>query len=100
MLTQCMHARCMHERNAMSEHKMTLTSSQDGIDEWYCLTCGRTLLIDLEEKKITVKAVGDELASHSGGNNISLRFEIEVVDNTSELDRMLDDMGFDKLWDL
>ena len=83
----------------MSEHKMTLTSSKDGIDEWYCLTCGRTLLIDLVKEKIKVKAVGDELANHSGGD-VGLRFEIEVVDDTKELDRMLDNMGFDKLWDL
>jgi hypothetical protein len=50
-------------------HQMLLKSTQpSGIDEWYCPTCGRRILMcwSPEYKKIVIE-VGNELASHSGG---------------------------------
>ena len=50
-------------------HEMVLEKSYPtGIDEWYCPTCGRRLLMNYEPIfKKTVLDAGDEYVIHSGG---------------------------------
>jgi hypothetical protein len=50
-------------------HVMVLeTTHPSGVEEWYCPTCGRRILMQWPPnyKKITLEA-GDEYAIHSGG---------------------------------
>ncbi len=51
------------------QHEMVLEKTHpSGVDEWYCPTCGRRLLMDYGPKfKKTVLETGDEHAVHSGG---------------------------------
>jgi hypothetical protein len=51
------------------QHEMVLEKTySSGVDEWYCPTCGRRLLMEYTpEFKKTVLEVGDEYAAHSGG---------------------------------
>jgi hypothetical protein len=100
------------------QHEMVLEKTYpSGLDEWYCPTCGRRMLLHYGPKfKKTILEAGDEYAVHSGGKG-GLRtgsMQVASVDPTvSENDRMislndpslapwiawLDEVGFENLWD-
>jgi hypothetical protein len=50
-------------------HEMILeTTHASGVDEWYCPTCGRRLLMEYQPNfRKTVLDSGDEYVVHSGG---------------------------------
>jgi len=59
----------MIEQPIQEHHKMVLTSSHpNGVDEMYCPTCGRRILIQWPpDYKKTILDTGDEYAIHSAG---------------------------------
>jgi hypothetical protein len=95
------------------QHEMILEKTHSsGVDEWYCPTCGRRLLMDYGPKfKKTVLEAGDEYAVHSGGKG-GLRIGSmqalpvddsstqEEVDDTrlAPWEAWLDESGFENLW--
>jgi hypothetical protein len=48
-------------------HVLTLLYEHDGMERWYCPTCGRLLVLRWEPWYRRVIALGDEAAAHSGG---------------------------------
>ena len=66
--------------NEGQRHEMVLeTTDLSGVEEWYCPTCGRRLLINWEPKfKKTVLDVGDEFSIHSGGKGGLSMSSIEI----------------------
>jgi hypothetical protein len=94
-------------------HEMILEKTHpSGVDEWYCPTCGRRLLMDygLQFKK-TVLEAGDEFAVHSGGRG-GLRigsmwaFPVDDSSRREEIDdprlapweAWLEESDFENLW--
>lgn len=47
-------------------HTMTLTTTLNGVETWYCPTCGRTLHITWDPWKRVVVAAGDDTVQHAG----------------------------------
>lgn len=95
------------------QHEIVLEKTHpSGVDEWYCPTCGRRLLMDYGPKcKKTVLEAGDEYAVHSGEKG-GLRIgsmQALPVDDTSTREEIddtrlapgeawLDESGFENLW--
>jgi hypothetical protein len=94
-------------------HEMILERTHpSGVDEWYCPTCGRRLLMDYGPKfKKTVLEAGDEHVVHSGGkgglyigsmqarpvDDSAAREEVEDT-RLAPWEAWLDESGFENLW--
>lgn len=64
-----------------------------GEDEYYCPTCGRHILLQMNPYKKTVLAVGDDYAIHSGGKG-GLSMNAEIKDNYLEpFEKYMDGRG-------
>ena len=75
-------------------HEMVLEKTySSGVDEWYCPTCGRRLLMDYGPTfKRTVLDAGDEYAVHSGGKGGLRIGSVKVAaihETTSQDEKML-----------
>lgn len=99
------------------QHEMILEKTYPtGVDEWYCPTCGRRMLINWNPKfKRIVLEAGDPYASH-GGFKGGMQVGDMIVSSTSEpssqeevemgIDEArlapwrawLDESGFEDLW--
>lgn len=92
--------------NEGQRHEMVLDATHpSGAEEWYCPTCGRRFMLSWppQYKKIVLN-VGDELASHSGGNGGLNMGSLQVIENDkselpeqirSSIERILKDLDFD-----
>lgn len=97
------------------QHEMILDKTHpSGVDEWYCPSCGRRLLLDYAPKfKKTVLEAGDEYAVHSGGKGglrigrmqvrpdqgVGSEDVIPLEDpRLAPWNAWLDDVGFENLW--
>jgi hypothetical protein len=99
------------------QHAMILEKTDStGVEEWYCPTCGRRMLINWKPKfKRTVLEAGDPDASHGGFkggqqiqdlmissmNELSSSEEAEVHIDEARLapwQAWLEESGFEDLW--
>jgi hypothetical protein len=98
-------------------HEMVLGKTHpSGVDEWYCPTCGRRLVMEYEPAfKKTVLTAGDETAIHSGGKGGIRIGSMQAVSTDPDLSEnepiipaddpslapwvaWLDNADFEKLW--
>jgi hypothetical protein len=98
-------------------HEMVLGKTHpSGVDEWYCPTCGRRLVMEYEPAfKKTVLTAGDETAIHGGmkgglrmgsirsvsGDGTDAEEATEISLNDPSLApwvAWLDNVNFDTLW--
>ena len=100
----------MMEQFRQEHHRMELVySHSSGVDEMYCPTCGRRILIQWPpDYKKTVLEAGDEDAIHSGGKG-GLEISAPQIAQQSDLsaqevarldqwEKLLGQMGFDDHW--
>lgn len=100
----------MVEQSRQEHHRMELVYSHpSGVDEMYCPTCGRKILIQWppDYKKIVLE-VGDEHAIHSGGkggleisaSQIAQQSDLSAQDvaRLDQWEKWLGQMGFDDHW--
>jgi hypothetical protein len=100
----------MLEHSRQEHHRMELIISHpSGVDELYCPTCGRRILLQWPpDYQKTVLEVGDEYAIHSGskgGLEISAQQIIpqpelakQDADRLDQWEQWLSEMGFDDRW--
>lgn len=91
-------------------HTMEVVNSHsNGVDELFCPTCGRRILIQWppDYKKIVLES-GDDFAIHSGGKGglvvgtpqVIVQPEVSKQDEArfDQWEQWLNDMGFDDHW--
>jgi hypothetical protein len=100
----------MMEQSRQEHHRMELIYSHpSGVDELYCPTCGRRILIQWPpDYKKTILEVGDEYATHSGGKGgleisapqIAQQPEqsAQDTDRLDQWEKLLDQMDFKDHW--
>lgn len=110
----------MRAQSRQEHHKMLLVSTHpNGVDELYCPTCGRRILIQWPpDYQKTVLEPGDEYAIHSGGKGglemgvpqLTQGYEFSAQEAAVRLsahdearllqwEQWLDQIGFDNWWD-
>lgn len=84
-------------------------TDENGEDEYYCPTCGRRILLQMDPYKKTVLSAGDEYVVHSGGMGglVMGAATIASSDEQAEpdLERLaawevwLQELNFESYWD-
>ncbi len=89
-------------------HNMILMAGGEGIEEWYCPTCGRRLLVTwMPQIEKTILDAGDPNAAHSGTLDHMPDHPTTLEDPTTIIDSVwlipwtnwLEEVGFESLWD-
>jgi DNA-directed RNA polymerase subunit RPC12/RpoP len=98
------------EMPQQEHHIMSHTGTlESGEDEYYCPTCGRRILLQMDPYKKTVIHAGDDYAIHSGGKGglmigaqqVAPSNETQAPDTQrlAEWEGWLQELNFEALWD-
>lgn len=97
------------EMPQQEHHIMSHTGTlESGEDEYYCPTCGRRILLQMDPYMKTVIHAGDDYAIHSGGKGGLMIGQPEIAPNTTpipfEAERLADwevwlqELDFESMW--
>lgn len=84
-------------------------TDENGEDEYYCPTCGRHILLQMDPYKKTVLDAGDEYAIHSGGMGGLVMGQTEITSSNEQnavaderlaaWEIWLEELNFESFWD-